>query len=113
MGEQSDCRIRQFPGLVNTNEKPLGVQDLMTLEWVGFKLTFLEKDICHDHEIDLLTFNWDMFKKCAIPTDLDFGVLSIKSMFLYFSWAKHKPQLKFFYRDMVYIFLIHLLNQVA
>ena len=27
-------------------------------------------------------------KKCAIPTDLDFGVLSIKSMFLYFSGPK-------------------------
>ena len=27
---------------------------LTTVEWVGFKLTFLEKDICHDHEIDIL-----------------------------------------------------------
>ena len=52
-------------------------------------------------------------KKCAIPTDLDFGVLSIKSMFFVFFWAKHKPQLKFFYRDMVYIILIYLLNQVT
>ena len=30
-----------------------------------------------------------------------------------FFWAKNKPQLKFFYRDMVYIILIHLLNQVT
>ena len=28
--------------------------NLTTVEWVGFKLTFLEKDICHDHEIDIL-----------------------------------------------------------
>ena len=28
--------------------------DLTTVEWVGFKLTFLEMDICHDHEIDIL-----------------------------------------------------------
>ena len=27
---------------------------LTTVELVGFKLTFLEKDICHDHEIDVL-----------------------------------------------------------
>ena len=27
---------------------------LTTVEWVGFKLTFPEKDICHDHEIDIL-----------------------------------------------------------
>ena len=27
---------------------------LMTVEWVGFKLTFLENDTCHDHEIDIL-----------------------------------------------------------
>ena len=27
---------------------------LTTVERVGFKLTFLEKDICHDHEIDIL-----------------------------------------------------------
>ena len=27
---------------------------LTTVEWVGLKLTFLEKDICHDHEIDIL-----------------------------------------------------------
>ena len=27
---------------------------LTTVEWFGFKLTFLEKDICHDHEIDIL-----------------------------------------------------------
>ena len=27
---------------------------LTTVEWVGIKLTFLEKDICHDHEIDIL-----------------------------------------------------------
>ena len=52
-------------------------------------------------------------KKCAIPTDLDFGVLSIKSMFFVYFWAKNKPQLKFFNRDMVYIILIHLLNQVT
>ena len=26
---------------------------LTTVEWVGFKLTFLKKDICHDHEIDI------------------------------------------------------------
>ena len=24
------------------------------MEWVDFKLTFLEKDICHDHEIEIL-----------------------------------------------------------
>ena len=27
---------------------------LTTVEWFGFKLTFLEKDICHDHEIDII-----------------------------------------------------------
>ena len=27
---------------------------LTIVEWVGFKLTFLEKDISHDHEIDIL-----------------------------------------------------------
>ena len=27
---------------------------LTTVEWVGFKLTFLEKDMCHDHEINIL-----------------------------------------------------------
>ena len=32
-------------------------------------------------------------KKCAIPTDLDFGVLSIKSMFLYCLCAKHSLNL--------------------
>ena len=30
-----------------------------------------------------------------------------------FFWAKHNPQLKLFYRDMVYLILIHLLNQVT
>ena len=66
---------------------------LTTVEWVGFKLTFLEKDICHDHEIDILRslakFQLRyVLKKCAIPIDLDFGVLSINSMFLYFSGPK-------------------------
>ena len=27
---------------------------LTTIEWVDFKLTFLEEDICYDHEIDIL-----------------------------------------------------------
>ena len=63
---------------------------LTTVEWDGFKLTFLEKDICHDHEIDILRTLAKLqlryvLKKCAIPTDLDLGVLSIKSLFLYFS----------------------------
>ena len=63
------------------------------MEWVGFKLTFLEKDICHNHEIDILRSLAklqlrDVLKKCSIPTDLDFGVLSIKSMFLCFSGPK-------------------------
>ena len=31
-----------------------GFAVLTTLEWVGFKLTFLQKDICHDHEVDIL-----------------------------------------------------------
>ena len=34
------------------------------------------------------------------------------NVFVFF-WAKHKSQLKFCYRDMVYIILIHLLNQVT
>ena len=58
-----------------------------------FQVDFLEKDICHDHEIDILRSLAKLqlryaLKKCAIPTDLDFGVLSIKSMFLYFSGPK-------------------------
>ena len=32
----------------------LSLDLLRTVEWVGFKLTFLEKDIFHDHEIDII-----------------------------------------------------------
>ena len=35
-------------------EHPVSKSFLTTVEWVGFKLTFLEKDICHDDEIDIL-----------------------------------------------------------
>ena len=44
--------IRERKKLKGTH---IGIQELLTtVEWVGFKLTFLEKDICHDHEIDIL-----------------------------------------------------------
>ena len=58
-------------------------------QWVDFKLSFLEKDVYHDQKInisrDLSQIAIQIcLKICAIPTDLDFGVLSIKSMFLVF-----------------------------
>ena len=40
------------------------------------------------------------------------GPLKKINVFVFF-WAKHKPYLKFFHRNMVYIVLIHLLNQVT
>ena len=63
---------------------------LTTVEWVGFKLTFLEKDICHDHEIDILrsltTLQLRYVKKNMLFQQIliAIGVLSIKSIFCIF-----------------------------
>ena len=87
------------------------------MEWVGFKLTFVEKDICHDHEIDILRSLAKLqlryvLKNVLIQQILILGTFHKIDVFVFF-WAKIKPQLKFFYRDTVYIILIHLLNQVT
>ena len=54
-----ESKVNADPGWPLHNLDPamdytLQVESLTTVEWVGFKLTFLEKDICHDHKIDIL-----------------------------------------------------------
>ena len=87
----------------------------MTVEWVGFKLTFLEKDVCHDHKIDILRSLAKLqlryvLKKWYSNRSWFWGTFHKIDVFVLF-WAKHKPNLKFFYRDMVYVLLSHLLTE--
>ena len=62
---------------------------------------------------ELSQMNWNMYKRMRYSNRSWFwGTFHKINVFVVF-WAKHKAQLKFFYRDMVYIILIHLLNQVT
>ena len=62
---------------------------LTTVEWVGFKLTFLEKDICHDHEIDILKSLTKLqlryvFKKCYFDRSWFWGTFHKIYVFVFF-----------------------------
>ena len=68
---------------------------------------FLEKDICHDHEIDILRTLTNLQLRYVLKNVLFQQILILGNfhkidVFVFF-WAKHKPQLKIFYRDIVYI----------